>query len=81
VEIPNLARELEARIATAVADENVPELLKLIDNKGLLAYAASCLKNTRRETFESWLVRSLLNDKEPRLRAALKRILPTVENA
>lgn len=80
VEIPSLARELEAQIATAVADENVPELLKLIDNKGLLAHAASCLKNTRRDAFESWLVRSLLGDKELRLRAALKQVLPTVTN-
>lgn len=80
-EIPKLARELEARIATAITNEDVPELLKLIDNKGMLAHAASCLKNTRREAFESWLVRSLLGDKEPRLRAALKQVLPTVENA
>jgi hypothetical protein len=81
VEIPKLARELEAQIATAVANEDVPELLKLIDNKGMLAHAASCLKNTRREAFESWLVRSLLGEKELGLRAALKRALPTVANA
>lgn len=81
VEIPKLARELEARIATAITNKDVPELLKLIDNKGMLAHAASCLKNTRREAFESWLVRSLLGDKEPRLRAALKQVLPTVGNA
>jgi len=81
VEIPKLARELDVQIATAVANEDVPELLKLIDNKGMLAYAASCLKNTRREAFESWLVRSLLGDKEPRLRAALKQVLPAVANA
>jgi hypothetical protein len=81
VEIPRLARELEARIATAITNEDVPKLLKLIDNKGMLADAASCLKNTRREAFESWLVRSLLGDKEPRLGAALKQVLPTVENA
>lgn len=81
VEIPKLARELEAQIATAVANEDVPELLKLIDNKGMLAHAASCLRNTRREAFESWLVRSLLGEKEPGLRGALKQVLPTVANA
>jgi len=81
LDIKELARKLSDQIAGAVQSGDVPELLRLIDNKGMLADAASCLKNTHRAALEAWLVRSLLGDKEPGLKAALVRVLPTVISA
>jgi len=76
--IRELARQRRDEINKAIAADDLPELLALIDNKGMLADAASCLKNTRRDAFEAWLVRSLLNDQEPGLKNALLQALPTI---
>lgn len=79
--IKELAHERSDKINKAIGAGDLAELLALIDNKGMLADAASCLKNTRRDEFEAWLVRSLLNDREPGLRKALLQALPTMPEA
>ncbi|WP_236394168.1 AAA family ATPase, partial [Pseudomonas gessardii] len=73
-----IAQERRAKINEAIASRNIPMLLSLIDNKGMLAKAASRLKNTGRGPFEAWLTRVLLNNKEPGLVGALRRALPEI---
>lgn len=78
LDIQAIAQERRDKINTAIADHDLPTLLSLVDNKGMLAQAASRLKSTRRDPFEAWLIRVLLNDRAPGLVAALHHVLPQI---
>jgi ABC-type dipeptide/oligopeptide/nickel transport system ATPase subunit len=78
IDIQAIADERRNRIDAAIAEGDLPTLLSLIDNKGMLAKAASRLKNTNRGPFEGWLARVLLNDKAPGLVTALRAVLPEI---
>ncbi len=77
--IEAIADQRRARIKEAVSQRDVPELLALVDDKGMLADAASKLKNTTRALFESWLTRVLMNERAPQLVAQLKTKLPEID--
>ena len=74
-----LAQYQKDRISEAFTRRDLPALLSLIDNKGMVARAASRLKNTNREAFEAWLIRALHRDRTPDLVAALLRVLPDID--
>lgn len=78
LDIQAIANERRTKIAAAVASRDLPTLLALVDNKGMLAKAASRLKTTPREAFEAWLTRVLLSDRQPDLVGELQRVLPRV---
>jgi energy-coupling factor transporter ATP-binding protein EcfA2 len=78
LDVQDIARVRLEKISTAVSEGNLAALLSLIDNKGMLARAASRLKNTGRGPFEAWLTRVLLNDRAPGLVAAMRRALPQI---
>ncbi|MBD2836262.1 AAA family ATPase [Pseudomonas sp. JM0905a] len=80
LDIKNIAEKRRSAIEAAISEGHLPVLLSLFDNKGMLAKAASRLKNTNRTAFESWLARVLLNNKAPGLVAALRSILPEIEH-
>lgn len=61
LDIPVLANKVRDRIQTAIKNSDLPELLAIYDNKGLMALAAKKLKNARQKDFESWLTRVLRN--------------------
>jgi ABC-type branched-subunit amino acid transport system ATPase component len=67
-----------ARINNAAANDDLPALLAEYDNKGMLADAATHLKNMRKADFENWLVRVLKNGAVNGLRGALQLHLPHV---
>jgi len=76
--VREIAQERQDRINKAIGDRDLPALLSLIDNKGMLAKAASILKNTGLRPFEAWITRVLLNDRAPGLVGALRGALPTI---
>ena len=77
--ITELANSVTEKINQAIEDKNLIVLLESYDNKGLLALAASQLKNCRSDAFENWLVRVLSNNSIPNLTASIEEILPRIE--
>lgn len=65
-------------IRAAIEAKDLAKLLEYYDNKGLLAIAATHLKNCRRADFVSWIVRSLRNNTCPALRENLSTVLPNI---
>ncbi len=79
LDVATIAAGAARKIQSALANGDLPSLLTIYDNKGLLAIAAQHLKQTRMAAFEAWLTRMLRDEaKAPGLAAALKSILPTV---
>lgn len=78
LDIPAIAAQRRHAIHTAIQHRDVPALLSVFDNKGMLAEAARYLKRTSKDAFEAWITRALLNDNEPELVAALRRVLPQI---
>lgn len=78
LDIQAIAQDRRNKISAAIGGRDVPALLALVDNKGMLAQAASRLKNTGRGPFEGWLTRVLLNDRAPGLVEALHHVLPQI---
>jgi AAA domain, putative AbiEii toxin, Type IV TA system/Protein of unknown function (DUF4435) len=78
VDIQQIAQTRRYRIQSAIQAADLPSLLSLYDNKGVLAVAASKLKTTRKDAFEGWLTRILTNDKAPAVAAAFGTILPKI---
>ena len=76
--IENIAQVAISKIEQAVNDKNLELLLSIYDNKGLIALAATHLKNCRRSDFENWLVRVLRNNKVQGLSDSIQEILPVI---
>ena len=76
LDISVLANKARDCIQTAIRTRDLPALLAIYDNKGLMALAAKHLKNTRQKDFESWLTRVLRSDRLPALTTALRQHLP-----
>lgn len=80
LDVTAIANAARMRIASAIALDDLPALLKSFDNKGgLLAAAASYLKGTRKDSFEEWLVRVLQKQTHQPLIDALRHALPQLE--
>lgn len=78
LDVQAIAQERRDNINEAIVERDLSKLLALVDNKGMLAKAASRLKNTSRAPFEAWLTRMLLNQRVPGLVTALRRVLPEI---
>lgn len=78
IDIQGMAEGARARIQEALTSKNINELMATYDNKGLLAHAASHLRNTRLHEFEAWLVRILRNGSAPKIVAKIKEHLPEI---
>ena len=79
LDINEIARQATDRITRAIEQKDLPLLLRNYDNKGMMALAASHLKNCRLQAFESWIVRVLRNKNIPALTAAIQDLLPDIE--
>ncbi|UTY56055.1 AAA family ATPase [Massilia sp. erpn] len=77
--IQALAQTMRVELETAAEAEDLGLLLALFDHKGMMADAASRLKQTRKPAFESWLVRVLSNGSLPALTNALRSVLPQID--
>lgn len=79
LDIPGIAAGASKKIQDALANGDLPSLLTIYDNKGMLALAAQHLKQTRLASFEGWLTRVLRDVVvDSGLAAAFKRVLPRV---
>ena len=74
--IKELAESARNKIDTAIFNNDLTALLEVYDNKGLIAIAASHLKNCRKYDFEEWLIRALSNPKESGVVKEIKNSLP-----
>jgi len=80
LDINAIAAVANQKIISALQNKDLPSLLTIYDNKGLLALAAQHLKQTRLPAFEAWLTRMLRDEESARdLCATLKRFLPPVQ--
>jgi D-ribose pyranose/furanose isomerase RbsD len=78
--IAEIARSVSQSLQIAIDNRDLSKLLTLYDNKKeLMALAATHLKKCRRDSFESWLIRILGNNKFPEITKAIKEILPDIE--
>ena len=77
LDVAALATMARTEIAKAIADKDVPELLKWYDNKGVLSIACKA-KGTNAAQFEQWIVRALQNGTAPTVSDAIRKVLPTV---
>ncbi|WP_256644395.1 AAA family ATPase [Stenotrophomonas sp. 9(2022)] len=82
LDVQSIASTAAQKIDMAVKNADLPSLLSIYDNKGLIALAASHLKQTRMSAFEGWLTRMLRDEtKAPDLIAVLRCNLPAVSAA
>lgn len=72
--------ETEGNIKNLLQNSDLDNLLKLYNNKGLLAEAASILKGSRKDHFESWIMRQMKN-KESSLIRIIKENLPDLRTS
>jgi ABC-type molybdenum transport system ATPase subunit/photorepair protein PhrA len=79
LDIDAIASLARSKIQSSIDQKDLPSLLKIYDNKGLLAIASSVLKNTRRAEFEHWIIRVLNNRQAPKFIEKVKSILPAMK--
>jgi ABC-type molybdenum transport system ATPase subunit/photorepair protein PhrA len=80
LDIAGIAAGAISKIQDALANGDLPSLLTIYDNKGMLAIAAQHLKHTRLASFEAWLTRMLRDEASaPGLAAAFRGVLPSVQ--
>lgn len=80
LDINGIAAVAHQKILGALENRDLPTLLTIYDNKGLLALAAQHLKQQRLAAFEAWLTRMLRDEASARdLCATLRRFLPSAQ--
>ncbi|HHR5902421.1 TPA: AAA family ATPase [Providencia alcalifaciens] len=78
LDIDNISNEFKDRIKKAIETNDLPLLLKIYDNKGMLPLAASYLRGNQLHNFESWLIRILNSGLAPTLTSTIKSLLPEI---
>lgn len=78
LDVRSLAKDVSNQIELAIQNDNLPALLSIYDNKGLLALAAKHLKDTKLKSFKAWLDRILRKGSAPELTRAIRLALPTL---
>ena len=79
LDIEAIAKHATEQISQAINQKDLPKLLARYDNKGLMALAASNLKQCRMDAFESWLTRILRNNRGPMVSKAILSKLPKIQ--
>ena len=78
--IKSISNQATEQIKQAIEERDLPKLLSYYDNKGIIALAASKLKNCRKQAFESWLTRILRNNSVPSVSEAIRSQLPKIQS-
>ncbi len=80
LDIPGIVETRTREIKAAIEQKDLAALLRYYDNKrGITATLASVLKGTRRENFESWVIRVLAANSSSGIANAVKSVLPVIE--
>lgn len=77
IDVALIGAEVRKSIADAIAADDLPALLKLYDRKELLLASLSAMKGVRKNAFISWVGRAMKAAKQPELRKAIGKELPT----
>jgi hypothetical protein len=77
LDVTALAKMASDSIERAIADKNIPDLLKWYDNKGMLSLACKA-KGTSKTLFEQWIVRMLRNNSAPEVSTTIRNVLPSI---
>lgn len=78
LDVNAIGEAASARIDNAVQHQDLAELARHYDSKGLLALVAQHMKSTTLTGLETWLTRVLRNNLAPDLTQALRRVLPEI---
>ena len=76
LDVGALTTIIEHQIDSAIQADDLPTLLAIYENKGLLALAAKHLKGTNLKSFKAWLERVLRKGSAPELTRAIRHALP-----
>jgi hypothetical protein len=76
LDIAGIAQAARALLNAALTERDLPRLLSIYSNKGMISLAATHLKRTRKDDFENWLARILRNDQAPAVKEAIRDALP-----
>lgn len=76
INIKAMAESTKATIQSAIEEKDLDALLGVYSNKGILAKAASALRNTRKDAFIAWLTRIIDKDEAQEIRSVLTELLP-----
>lgn len=76
LDIAGIAEAARALLNAALTERDLPRLLSIYSNKGMISLAATHLKRTRKDDFENWLARILRNDQAPAVKEAIRDALP-----
>jgi hypothetical protein len=80
LDVPGIVEARTREIKAAIEQKDLAILLRYYDNKkGITATLASVLKGTRRENFESWVIRVLAANSSSSIANAVKGVLPVIE--
>lgn len=79
LDISDIAASVEKKIQDAIEAQDLPSLLAVYDNKGLIALAAPILSEKKVSGFKQWLGRLLRNGKHPELVKVIRENLPTIQ--
>ncbi|MFO6463976.1 AAA family ATPase [Jannaschia sp. KMU-145] len=80
LDISGIVEARTREIRAAIQQKDLAALLRYYDNKrGITATLASVLKGTRRENFESWVIRVLAANGSSGIANAVKSVLPVIE--
>ncbi|MBO0936469.1 AAA family ATPase [Fibrella sp. HMF5335] len=78
LDVQAIANKRRSDIQECIDSKNIPKLLSLYDDKGLVALVAQHMKATRKNDFESWFIRALGNNSVPGLVEQFKITLPVI---
>ena len=73
----SIGAEVRNSIADAIAADDLPALLKVYDRKELVLASLAAMKGVKKDTFVSWVGRAMKAAKQPELRKAISKELPT----
>jgi ABC-type cobalamin/Fe3+-siderophores transport system ATPase subunit len=77
IDVAVIGTEIRKSIADAIAADDLPALLKVYDRKEFLLASLSALKGVKKNAFVSWVGRAIKAAKQPQLRKAIGKVLPT----
>lgn len=79
-DIQGIAEYAKGKIRSSIDDNDISALMEIYDGKGaLMNIAATCLKQQKKQDFESWITRSLRKNEESELVDAITSLLPQLE--
>jgi len=82
IDVAALAKEIRDAITEAIADKDLEALLRVYDRKNhIIATAARYLRGSHKDVFTGWVMRAIKDPEKPRLRDAIRAVVPSITPA